>query len=96
MILEKRILVAEDDRTTRDAWSELIVAWGYKVKTAENGEIALNEIAAYDPHILLLDLNLPKKNAETSVTTEESKSVVQQPVEQEHSSSTTTTTQSNH
>jgi DNA-binding NtrC family response regulator len=62
MILEKRILVAEDDRTTRDAWSELIVAWGYKVKTAENGEIALNEIAAYDPHILLLDLNLPKKN----------------------------------
>ena len=60
--MEKRILVAEDDRTTRDAWSELIVAWGYKVKTAENGENALNEIAAYDPHILLLDLNLPRKN----------------------------------
>src|ERR1700721_2908254 len=62
MILEKRILVAEDDRTTRDAWSELIVAWGYKVKTAENGEAALLEAAAYDPHILLLDLNLPRKN----------------------------------
>src|ERR1700676_2984778 len=62
MILEKRILVAEDDRTTRDAWSEVIVAWGYEVKTAENGEIALNEIGAYDPHILLLDLNLPRKN----------------------------------
>src|SRR5580704_4504765 len=62
IILEKRILVAEDDRTTRDAWSELIVAWGYRVKTAENGEAALNEAAAYDPHILLLDLNLPRKN----------------------------------
>ncbi|HVN27661.1 MAG TPA: sigma-54 dependent transcriptional regulator [Candidatus Binataceae bacterium] len=60
--MEKRILVAEDDRTTRDAWSELIVAWGYKVKTAENGEAALTEAASYDPHILLLDLNLPRKN----------------------------------
>ena len=60
--MEKRILVAEDDRTTRDAWSELIVAWGYKVKTAENGEAALNDAASYDPHILLLDLNLPRKN----------------------------------
>jgi hypothetical protein len=53
--------------------------------------------------IALLAITIPmlagcadKKNAETSVTTEESKSVVQQPVEQEHSSSTTTTTQSNH
>ena len=62
IILEKRILVAEDDRTTRDAWTELIAAWGYKVKTAENGEIALAEVDSYDPHILLLDLNLPKKN----------------------------------
>ena len=60
--MEKRILVAEDDRTTRDAWSELIVAWGYQVRTAENGELALNEVDSYDPHILLLDLNLPKKN----------------------------------
>ena len=60
--MEKRILVAEDDPTTRDAWSELITAWGYKVKTAENGEVALSEAGSYDPHILLLDLNLPRKN----------------------------------
>ncbi len=65
IILEKRILVVEDDRTTRDAWSELIAAWGYKVETAENGEIALAEVGSYDPHILLLDLNLPKKNGLT-------------------------------
>jgi two-component system response regulator HydG len=62
MILEKRILVAEDDRATRDAWCELIVAWGFKVHTAEDGELALKAIPSYDPHILLLDLKLPKKD----------------------------------
>jgi DNA-binding NtrC family response regulator len=62
MVLEKRILVAEDDRATRDAWCELIAAWGFKIHAAEDGEAALKAISAYDPHILLLDLKLPKKD----------------------------------
>jgi len=62
MPAEKRILVAEDDVATGQAWSELIASWGYRVEIAEDGQRALDLIASYDPHILLLDLRLPEKN----------------------------------
>jgi DNA-binding NtrC family response regulator len=58
----KRILVAEDDLGTRQAWSELITSWGYQVEVAEDGECALELVESYDPHILLLDLKLPRKS----------------------------------
>src|SRR5215475_5150764 len=58
----KRILVVEDDPPTREAWRELIATWGFEVSTAHDGETALDLVASYDPHILLLDLRLPKKD----------------------------------
>jgi DNA-binding NtrC family response regulator len=62
MANEKRILVAEDDLATSQAWSELIAAWGFPVKVAEDGKRALELIESYEPHILLLDLRLPQKD----------------------------------
>lgn len=62
MAPEKRILVAEDDIATGQAWSELIASWGFKVEIAADGAHALDLIDSFDPHILLLDLRLPKKN----------------------------------
>jgi two-component system response regulator HydG len=62
MTAEKRILVAEDDLATRQAWCELIAAWGFKVEVAEDGKRALELVESYDPHILLLDLKLPEKD----------------------------------
>jgi DNA-binding NtrC family response regulator len=59
---EKRILVAEDDLATSEAWSELIVAWGFRVEVAEDGKRALDLVESYEPHILLLDLRLPQKD----------------------------------
>jgi DNA-binding NtrC family response regulator len=59
---EKRILVAEDDLATSQAWSELIAAWGFRVKIAEDGKSALELVESYEPHILLLDLRLPQKD----------------------------------
>jgi DNA-binding NtrC family response regulator len=59
---EKRILVAEDDVATGQAWSELIASWGFKVSIAEDGKRALELAESYDPHILLLDLRLPQLN----------------------------------
>lgn len=63
--MEKRILVAEDDVATREAWCELITAWGFRIEAAENGERALDLVGTFDPHILLLDLKLPKKDGVT-------------------------------
>ncbi|MBE3602572.1 sigma-54-dependent Fis family transcriptional regulator [bacterium] len=62
MASQKRILVAEDDIATGQAWSELIASWGFAVEIAPDGARALELIDSFDPHILLLDLRLPKKN----------------------------------
>jgi DNA-binding NtrC family response regulator len=59
---EKRILVAEDDLATSQAWTELIAAWGFHVEVAEDGKRALELVESYEPHILLLDLRLPQKD----------------------------------
>jgi DNA-binding NtrC family response regulator len=59
---EKRILVAEDDLATSQAWSELIATWGFRVEIAEDGKRALELVQSYEPHILVLDLRLPLKD----------------------------------
>jgi DNA-binding NtrC family response regulator len=57
-----RVLIVEDDRDAREAWSTLISSWGYRVDSAEDGERALQMIESCNPRILLLDLRLPKKD----------------------------------
>jgi len=59
---KKRILVAEDDVATGQAWSELIATWGFDVRIADDGRRAVEFAESYDPHILLLDLRLPELN----------------------------------
>ena len=58
----KRVLVAEDHPRTRQAWTELIASWGFKVEAAEDGQRAVELIGSFEPHILLLDLKLPLKD----------------------------------
>ena len=60
MANERRILVAEDDLATRRAWSDLITSWGFQVATAADGAVALQLAESFAPHILLLDLRLPR------------------------------------
>jgi DNA-binding NtrC family response regulator len=60
--VEKRILVAEDDTATHEEWRELLESWGYKVAAAEDGDRALDLIKTFDPHILLTDLKMPKRD----------------------------------
>ena len=61
-MMAKRILVVEDDPSTREAWRELIKSWGFEVSTAEDGVSALTQVASFNPHIMLLDLRLPRKD----------------------------------
>jgi DNA-binding NtrC family response regulator len=58
----KRVLVAEDHPRTRHAWVELIASWGFKVEAVEDGQRAIELLASFEPHILLLDLKLPVKD----------------------------------
>jgi CheY-like chemotaxis protein len=56
----KRILVAEDDRFLRRACEMSLRQLGYTVLIAKDGEEALTIIQAERPHLVLLDLLMPK------------------------------------
>jgi DNA-binding NtrC family response regulator len=59
MTNEFRVLIAEDDRSTREAWRELIASWGFAVNAVDDGEKAIERARTFEPHILILDLRLP-------------------------------------
>jgi len=56
----RNILLVEDDSLTREMVSTLVRKAGWEVKTAENGQIALNLLEAYLPNLILLDLMMPE------------------------------------
>jgi DNA-binding response OmpR family regulator len=58
----KRILLVDDDPTVRDSLSDVLVAEGYIVIPAENGQQALDLAAGMPIDLALLDLNMPVKN----------------------------------
>ena len=56
----KRILVAEDDRFLAMALQAQLVRSGFDVIVARDGEQALNLARTEAPHLILLDLIMPK------------------------------------
>ncbi len=55
-----KILVADDEPTIREIAEDLLVAAGYNVLAAGDGEEALRLVHAEHPDLILLDLMLPK------------------------------------
>ena len=53
---EVRILVAADDRSGRETLRDLIASWGCSVVRAVTGDQVLEQVQAFAPHVLLLDL----------------------------------------
>ena len=53
------ILVAEDDDVLRDVYVKKFSLGGFNLRTAKNGEEAIQEIAKEVPELLILDLNMP-------------------------------------
>jgi len=58
----KRILLVDDDATVRDSLKEVLLAEGYAVIPAENGQQALDLANHMAVNLVLLDLNMPVKN----------------------------------
>ena len=54
-----KVLVIDDDSSTRDYLKALITKLGYRVFTVESGEQALMELDKVDPTLVTLDLVLP-------------------------------------
>ena len=55
----KRILVVDDDEAIRQVASLALAGAGYAVKTASDGEAAIDEAHAWLPDLVLLDVNMP-------------------------------------
>ncbi|MGA7872823.1 MAG: response regulator, partial [Candidatus Binatus sp.] len=55
-------MIAEDDVNTHDEWRESLALWGFRGEIAEDGVRALELIASFNPHILLSDLKMPRKD----------------------------------
>ncbi|HEY9700206.1 MAG TPA: PAS domain S-box protein [Trichocoleus sp.] len=56
----RRVLIAEDDRTTREMFRRMLDKEGWAVIEAENGRIALEQLSQQIPHLILLDLMMPE------------------------------------
>jgi two-component system, OmpR family, response regulator VicR len=58
----KRILVVEDDKYLSGAYRVKLLKMGFDVKTAGDGEEAIQVLEYYQPDLILLDLVMPKKD----------------------------------
>jgi len=63
MITEKKtVLVVDDEKDLRDAIATALSYEGFDVKTANDGEEAVNVANDIKPDLILLDILMPKKN----------------------------------
>ena len=59
---DTRILIVEDDIMLNKIYQTKLTLLGYQVLAAYDGEEGLMMMSAHQPHLVLLDLMLPKKN----------------------------------
>ena len=57
---DQKILVVDDEANIRDLAQMYLAKEGYQVVTAGDGRAALDQIAADQPDLMVLDLNLPE------------------------------------
>jgi len=60
---EKRILIVDDDRTTLETLRAVVEEQGcYEIEMASDGFLAGQKYSDFAPHLIILDINLPKIN----------------------------------
>lgn len=57
--MEKHILIVEDEVDIREAMAEAATQEGFKVSTAENGQVGLTKALNEKPDLILLDIKMP-------------------------------------
>ena len=56
----ERVLIVEDEPTTRLGLTELVRTWGFTTDSAADGEEALQKITSFRPSIIISDLVMPR------------------------------------
>ncbi|NNU44321.1 response regulator [Ramlibacter montanisoli] len=57
-----RILVADDNHDAAETLGVLLEVMGHEVRQVHDGEAAVLEAESFDPHLVLLDIGMPKLN----------------------------------
>ncbi len=57
-----RVLVVDDEAYAVELLQEFLTAKGYEVLAASDGEEALQKVKEERPHLILLDVRMPKMN----------------------------------
>ncbi|HXD19886.1 MAG TPA: sigma-54 dependent transcriptional regulator [Vicinamibacterales bacterium] len=56
----ERVLIVEDEPTTRSGLTELVSTWGFTTDSAADGQEALQRITTFRPSIIISDLVMPR------------------------------------
>ena len=59
-----RVLVVEDDTILRETLAEVMSDEGHEVRSAADGQAALDVLAQWEPDVILLDLMMPRMDAD--------------------------------
>lgn len=59
---QRRILVVDDDASSREIVSKALEYEGYQTRQCENGHEGLKVLHEWSPHLVLLDVNMPGLN----------------------------------
>lgn len=58
--MSHRILVADDEASSRKGLTSLLSGWGYEVQEAADGQEAVEKAASFHPLVVITDLVMPK------------------------------------
>ena len=61
------ILVVDDEPDFREIFGAKLAAEGYRVETAENGQLGLEKMAKIKPDLVLMDVKMPVMDGATAV-----------------------------
>ncbi len=58
----QKIMIIEDDTIIANSISKHLNSWGYNVLIIEDFSVIIDKFNRFNPHLILLDINLPFKN----------------------------------
>ena len=67
--MNDRVLVVDDQHDAADTLAGMVNALGYEAKAVYDGKEAVEQIAAYHPDMVLLDLEMPGLSGYDAATT---------------------------
>jgi len=60
--LAKKVLIVDDENTVRNLLKIFLTKAGFELDFAEDGIQAIDKIKSFDPDVVVLDTNMPRKN----------------------------------